>query len=317
MKIILHVCLWAMLMCSCSNVSENSKKIKEAAKLLEAAAKSPENTVDIPFGFKLGWSEAEVREHIDSLKKKGTILLDSLPIFTYKYPEYKGLTANVELFFADNSLYRMAFQHSYKFENTMESTEEYKNLLGYLYNSGSKQLKYKIPIDNIEDEEYWDEVDLSVKDNRVVLFKRIKYSSILQDEKVYLFSNQPKAQKYPEYRTVKEIKEGEKRYNDIRNNEKWIKEHKEEIENAAYRRDVKNNSSDGSVWQVKEYLKQNLKDPRSYESIEWGNVLKTDNGYLVRHKYRAKNSFGGYTIENLIFYIDYEGNITGTLEYTN
>lgn len=133
MKIILHVCLWVMLMCSCSNVSENSKKIKEAAKLLEAAAKSPENTVDIPFGFKLGWSEAEVREHIDSLKKKGTILLDSLPIFTYKYPEYKGLTANVELFFADNSLYRMAFQHSYKFENTMESTEEYKNLLGYLY----------------------------------------------------------------------------------------------------------------------------------------------------------------------------------------
>lgn len=74
--------------------------------------------------------------------------------------------------------------------------------------------------------------------------------------------------------------------------------------------EVKNSSLDGSVSQVVKYLKNNLKDPDSYESIEWGNVTETDNGYIVRHKYRAKNSFGGYVIEHLIFHIDWQGNIT-------
>lgn len=316
MKVFLNLCVCVLVMCSCGNVSENNKKMKEAAILLEEAAKSPEKIVDVPFGFKLGWSEVQARKHVDSLTQEGIIVSDSFPMLVYKYPEYKGLKANIELYFTNDSLYRLAFQHICKIEDLSESIEEHKNLLSYLYNYESKRLSYKIPVDNIEDEEYWDEVNLSVTDNLVVLFKRIKYSSILQDEKVYVFSNQPSAQKHPEYKTVKEMKEGEKRYKDIKNHEKWIEEHKEEIEIAAYKSDVKNNPLDGSVWQVKEYLKQNLKDPHSYESIEWGNVVRTDNGYLIRHKYRAKNSFGGYTIENLIFYIDYEGNITGTLEYT-
>jgi len=33
--------------------------------------------------------------------------------------------------------------------------------------------------------------------------------------------------------------------------------------------------------------------------------------YWVRHKYRAKNSFGGYVIENKIFYLDEQGNVVG------
>ncbi|WP_417590308.1 hypothetical protein [Owenweeksia hongkongensis] len=72
---------------------------------------------------------------------------------------------------------------------------------------------------------------------------------------------------------------------------------------------VENSSWDGSVSQVNEYLKQNLKDPKSYESIEWSDVQKVGDNYRVRHKYRAKNSYGGYMVENQIFTINSQGKI--------
>ena len=75
---------------------------------------------------------------------------------------------------------------------------------------------------------------------------------------------------------------------------------------------VYNSSWDGSVRQVERYLKNNLKDPDSYESIEWSNVVKQDDGsFIVRHKYRAKNSFGGYVVEEKYFTLDSSGNVTG------
>lgn len=73
---------------------------------------------------------------------------------------------------------------------------------------------------------------------------------------------------------------------------------------------VYNSGWDGSVRQVKQWLKDNLKDPASFEAIEWSSVQKTPDGdYLVRCKYRAKNSFGGFEISNQIFYMDSEGNV--------
>lgn len=75
---------------------------------------------------------------------------------------------------------------------------------------------------------------------------------------------------------------------------------------------VYNSSWDGSVRQVKDYLKNNLKDPDSYEGIEWSNVVKQGDGsFRVRHKYRAKNGFGGYVIENKVFVLDDNGNVIG------
>ena len=73
---------------------------------------------------------------------------------------------------------------------------------------------------------------------------------------------------------------------------------------------VRNSGYDASVRQVESYLKNNLKDPKSYESMEWSAVERTGNGgYKVRHKYRAKNSFGGYVTENKVFYLDANGNV--------
>ena len=78
---------------------------------------------------------------------------------------------------------------------------------------------------------------------------------------------------------------------------------------AAGAVEVTNSSYDASVSQVKDYLRKNLKDPKSYESIEWSKVKEEPDGYSVYHKYRAKNSFGGYVIEAQIFYLDYGGNV--------
>lgn len=78
---------------------------------------------------------------------------------------------------------------------------------------------------------------------------------------------------------------------------------------------VYNSSWDGSVRQVKDYLKKNLKDPDSYESIEWSDVVKqSDGSFRVRHKYRAKNGFGGYVVESKVFVLDKDGNVTDILD---
>lgn len=75
--------------------------------------------------------------------------------------------------------------------------------------------------------------------------------------------------------------------------------------------EVKNSPWDGSVYQVTRYLKNTLNDPKSYESISWGEVKHTPQGYLVGHKYRAKNAFGGYVVKFQIFHLDFGGRVTG------
>ena len=73
--------------------------------------------------------------------------------------------------------------------------------------------------------------------------------------------------------------------------------------------EVKNNKWNGGVKQVEDYLERTLRDPDSYESIEWSDVKQKDDGYYVRHKYRAKNGFGGSVVTNQLFHLDFSGNV--------
>ena len=57
----------------------------------------------------------------------------------------------------------------------------------------------------------------------------------------------------------------------------------------------------------------NLSDPVKNSGLDA--VQKTKNGYYVRHKYRARNGFGGMNIENKIFYLDKDGNVTRYTDY--
>lgn len=78
---------------------------------------------------------------------------------------------------------------------------------------------------------------------------------------------------------------------------------------------VTNSGWDGSVWQVEHYLKRNLKDPDSFDAIEWSPVIDNGNGYAVRCRYRAKNSFGGYVIEEKIFAMNKNGDVISVADW--
>lgn len=62
----------------------------------------------------------------------------------------------------------------------------------------------------------------------------------------------------------------------------------------------------------KQWLKSNLKDPRSLEIIEWGVLEKTDIGFSIWVQYRAKNSFGGYVVESVELFTDRFGYVLYT-----
>lgn len=72
---------------------------------------------------------------------------------------------------------------------------------------------------------------------------------------------------------------------------------------------------DGSVQQVVHYLKVNLRDPGSLQFIEWSPLKRTEEGYGVRCKYRAKNSFGGYVVEEKLFILSFSGEVLGTVDW--
>lgn len=79
---------------------------------------------------------------------------------------------------------------------------------------------------------------------------------------------------------------------------------------ATQRAVVFNSGLDGSVFQVERYLRATLKDPASLEFVEWSPVVSgPNNDFEVRVKYRAKNGFGGYAVEQKLFRLDASGSV--------
>lgn len=67
---------------------------------------------------------------------------------------------------------------------------------------------------------------------------------------------------------------------------------------------------------VRTYLMENLKDPSSYQDLEWSPSGVNSNGqYYIRHKYRAKNSFGATVVEQKIFYLDKSCRVVNSHDY--
>jgi hypothetical protein len=72
---------------------------------------------------------------------------------------------------------------------------------------------------------------------------------------------------------------------------------------------VFNSAYDGSVIQVERYLKRTLKDPESFKALKWSPVEKDADGFVVRVRYRARNSFGAMVIEEGVFLLDRQGRV--------
>ncbi|MDD2566050.1 MAG: hypothetical protein PHZ26_05260 [Candidatus Gracilibacteria bacterium] len=96
--------------------------------------------------------------------------------------------------------------------------------------------------------------------------------------------------------------------------EEIAKQEQERIEKENREKKIESQFSawDGSHIKLKDYVKKNLKDPDSFEHIGtkyW--ILQDKDGtyYIsVNMNYRAKNSFGGYVIENYKAFFDIDGN---------
>lgn len=63
------------------------------------------------------------------------------------------------------------------------------------------------------------------------------------------------------------------------------------------------------------YYKKNLKDPGSYQSIEWSPLVREDGKKMIRNRYRAKNSFGAYTIHDTIFTLNENNDVISAIPY--
>jgi hypothetical protein len=79
---------------------------------------------------------------------------------------------------------------------------------------------------------------------------------------------------------------------------------------------VYNSSYDGSVRQVEDWLKSNLNDTDSLSFVEWSKVAKTPKGnFVVRCKYRAKNTYGAMVLENKVFFLNKDGQYIYQTDY--
>ncbi len=71
-----------------------------------------------------------------------------------------------------------------------------------------------------------------------------------------------------------------------------------------------NDPKDQSVWQVKDYLKETLKDPNTIRYQEWSPVMKTGRGYQVVCTYQAKAGSFGLVTEKKVFHMTESGRVT-------
>lgn len=84
----------------------------------------------------------------------------------------------------------------------------------------------------------------------------------------------------------------------------------EAVPQAARKNVVFNNPWDDSVDQVARYLKRHTHDADSMEFLEWGKVKASERGYQVRCRFRSRNVLGRYAVQNKLFLLDRQGNIT-------
>lgn len=69
---------------------------------------------------------------------------------------------------------------------------------------------------------------------------------------------------------------------------------------------------DGSLPELKEYVKENMHDPSSFEHVETGWKVLND-GLHVRMRYRGNNAFGNPVVNSIEVKTDFEGKITGII----
>lgn len=231
---------------------------------------------DLPFGLKYYMSQKETFSILDSLVKINKISSYVNNAYKYTIPNDYRIEVTITLHFYNDSLYSIDIRN-----NSYGKGSEKVNYKSTIYFFETQKINLNLYRNyNRDFARYWDsklksyEITFVHGDSYILVFDDGVISKRLTDEEAKDLSKKAQ-ERYENGGTVK----------------------------------VENSVIDGSVSQVKKYIKQTLKDPDSYKSIEWSKVKETNNGYEVQHRYRAKNSFGGYVIEEHIYYLDFQGNV--------
>ncbi len=293
-----------MMQISCKSEKESfvenrNKAIGEAWALLDYATASEELDLNAPLGFVLGCSVDEFYSHCEQLGKQygGRRSHDSYQLYTEEFGIQDSVLISYFNYFRD--------------PNTKTDTVAKVSFL--FYGLGPDNAQNLSKVINVLDDKLagWDNVEFNAtgdvpyskyehynkfwaKNNLVVRLEVLFHTTVIS------FIN---TSKY-DVSGIKEMISGEIQISEEAAEERHERTNLPKVHNSAW---------DGSVYQVEDYLKKALKDPDSYEGIEWSNVIKNSDGtYSVRHKYRARNSFGGMVVENWVFVLDEYGNVIST-----
>ena len=294
--------LISVVIASCSSKEDKAKalleeNVQKTWAILEEAKLQSEIEMSVPLGFTLGCTEAEFQKQLNKVIKKNGVR-DEEGVKYIKVNEFgKQVTeariSNFHYFSDPNTETDTISEVCFVFDEfRTSSTEEIKSFLDFIsskFDSSWKTSEFQIDYqsENLSDyRKYW------VKNNLAVEFSYPIGSFVTLS-----FYNIPK---YGVEFFQKEVA------SDM-NIHETVKKEREELDDKPK---IMNSSWDCSVYQVKRYLEKSLKDPDSYVGIEWGKVQQNGIEYKVYHKYRAKNSFGGYVIESHIFTLDADGNVT-------
>ena len=268
----------ALAMSSCKSDSEKYWD------MIHDAANSPITELETPEGFRFDMTEGEWTEFIE----QNTYNYGSYTFFDLLIGE-KYYACTIENEFVDGKLcYYEMWIRGRKVDNSVRSltssdidyiVESYEDKLDGDFEHVSKQGEY-LP----------NETHLWTKGNLVI---EIQCSKSGNDYIYIECRNQPFASK---------LKKNEASSTDTPST-------------VTYEAEVKNNKWNGGVKQVEDYLEITLRDPDSYESIEWSEVKRKEDGFYVRHKYRAKNGFGGYVVTNQLFHLDFSGNVVDVKDF--
>lgn len=271
----------SILFISCKG-NENLNVINKETfkKETEFSEKSKGRVSELPFGFQFGMSEEEINNLLETLSSQGIISSNGQ---NYKCNYITKLGVKIECHlnfkFHEDELYGVQLN---MLNDSPETINAIETDLTEKCDSSYIKVAYSENFGDLKCHlTQW------IKDNQIIFLRNAVGSDLN-------YINAPIAKMISDKRIDKTVEEARKNVDNIT---------------------IKNSSWDGSVSQVKKYLNKNLNDPKSYESIEWSEALKTDKGYTVRHKYRARNSLGALVVENKVFYIDNKGNIDKVVDF--
>lgn len=264
--------------------------------------KSDESNETI-FGFMLGCTKSEAENTAKQLVKDGKLKIDEKGNYIAENFFADNTEATLSTEFYKNKLVKIDIKIAFRGHNKgagaynslfLQLIEDYTNKYGKPdLDDRSNKLKYSS--DWVKGRVFW------IQNNRELILMKTNLGDLVHSVTLDFIDKriEKDQENDPEYQ-----KEKADQLNRI------IESHRNDS-NV----EVKNSPLDGSVSQVKKYLKENLKNPKSFDAIEWSEVNKLPNGnYTVRCKYRAENSFGGLVISNQVFTINPNGEVIDVID---